>query len=217
MKTAEEIFTALEEMFGAKRETLDKWGVTAIVSAGYLRNVVQFLKDTADVELDMLVDIAGIDYLTYPNHEGPRFAVSYSFKSIANPGLRFRLKVLVSEDSLKVPTLCGLYANANWYEREVFDQFGIVFEGHPDLRRLLNHVEFVGHPPDLRRLLNHVEFVGHPLRKDYPAQKRQWLSTNDYLLPALEKRLEDLGYRVVQRSKEVGTNDNEFLEGSIKE
>lgn len=201
MKTAEEIFTALEEMFGAKRETLDKWGVTAIVSAGYLRNVVQFLKDTADVELDMLVDIAGIDYLTYPNHEGPRFAVSYSFKSIANPGLRFRLKVLVSEDSLKVPTLCGLYANANWYEREVYDQFGIVFEGHPDLRRLLNH----------------VEFVGHPLRKDYPAQKRQWLSTNDYLLPALEKRLEDLGYRVVQRSKEVETNDNEFLEGSIKE
>ena len=201
MKTAEEIFTALEEMFGAKRETLDKWGVTAIVSAGYLRNVVQFLKDTADVELDMLVDIAGIDYLTYPNHEGPRFAVSYSFKSIANPGLRFRLKVLVSEDSLKVPTLCGLYANANWYEREVFDQFGIVFTGHPDLRRLLNH----------------VEFVGHPLRKDYPAQKRQWLSTNDYLLPALEKRLEVLGYRVVQRSKEVETVDNEFLAGSIKE
>ena len=201
MKTAEEIFTALEKMFGAKRETLDKWSVTAVVSAGYLRNAVQFLKDTAEVKLDMLVDIAGIDYLTYPNHEGPRFAVSYSFKSIANPGLRFRLKVLVSENSLKVPTLCGLYANANWYEREVYDQFGIVFDGHPDLRRLLNH----------------VEFVGHPLRKDYPAQKRQWLSTNDYLLPALEKRLEDLGYKVVQRSKEVGTNDNEFLEGSIKE
>ncbi|MBR6318132.1 MAG: NADH-quinone oxidoreductase subunit C [Fibrobacter sp.] len=200
MKTAEEIFTALEKMFGAKRETLDKWSVTAVVSAGYLRNAVQFLKDTAEVKLDMLVDIAGIDYLTYPNHEGPRFAVSYSFKSIENPGLRFRLKVLVSEASLKVPTLSDLYANANWYEREVFDQFGIVFEGHPDLRRLLTH----------------VEFVGHPLRKDYPAQKRQWLSTNDYLLPALEKRLEDLGYRVIQRSKEVETNDNEFLEGSIK-
>ena len=200
MKTAEEIFTALEKMFGAKRETLDKWSVTAVVSAGYLRNAVQFLKDTAEVKLDMLVDIAGVDYLTYPNHEGPRFAVSYSFKSIENPGLRFRLKVLVSEASLKVPTVSDLYANANWYEREVFDQFGIVFEGHPDLRRLLNH----------------VEFVGHPLRKDYPAQKRQWLSTNDYLLPALEQRLETLGYKVVQRSKEVETNDNEFLEGSIK-
>ena len=199
--TAEEIFACLEEKFGAKRETLDKWGVTAVVSAAYLRNAVQFLRDEAAVKFDMLVDIAGIDYLTYPNHEGPRFAVSYSFKTVVAPCVRVRLKVLVGEDSLKVPTISDLYANANWYEREVYDQFGIVFDGHPDLRRLLNH----------------VEFVGHPLRKDYPAQKRQWLSTNDYLLPTLEKRLQDLGYRVIQRSKEVETNDNEFLEGSIKE
>ena len=199
--TAEEIFACLEEKFGAKRETLDKWGVTAVVSAAYLHNAVEFLKDGADAKFDMLVDIAGIDYLTYPNHEGPRFAVSYSFKTVAAPCVRVRLKVLVGEDSLKVPTISDLYANANWYEREVYAQFGIVFERHPDLRRLLNH----------------VEFVGHPLRKDYPAQKRQWLSTNDYLLPTLEKRLQDLGYRVIQRSKEVETNDNEFLEGSIKE
>ena len=198
--TAEEIFACLEEKFGAKRETLDKWGVTAVVSAAYLRNAVQFLRDEAAVKFDMLVDIAGVDYLTYPNHEGPRFAVAYALKSISNPGLRIRLKVLVGEDNLKVPTISDLYANANWYEREVYDQFGIVFEGHPDLRRLLNH----------------VEFVGHPLRKDYPAQKRQWLSTNDYLLPELEKRLQDLGYKVIQRSKEVETNDNEFLEGSVK-
>ena len=199
--TAEEIFSVLEEKFGAKRETLDKWGVTAVVSANYLHNAVQFLKESAAAKFEMLVDIAGIDYLTYPNHEGPRFAVSYSFKSMSKPGLRIRLKVLVGEAELKVPTISDLYSNANWYEREVFDQFGIKFEGHPDLRRLLNH----------------VEFVGHPLRKDYPAQKRQWLSTNDYLLPELEKRLEDLGYKIVKRSKEVGTNDNEFLEGSIKE
>ena len=199
--TVEEIFAALEGKFDVKREPLDKWGITAVVAAPYLHNAVQFLKEESGIKFDMLVDIAGIDYLTYPNHEGPRFAVSYAFKSMKNPGARIRLKVLVSEESLKVPTISDLYANANWYEREVYDQFGVIFEGHPDLRRLLNH----------------VEFVGHPLRKDYPAQKRQWLSTNDYLLPALEKRLEDLGYRVVQRSKEVGTNDNEFLEGSIKE
>ena len=198
--TAEEIFACLEEKFGAKRETLDKWGVTAVVSAAYLHNAVEYLKDGAAAKFDMLVDIAGIDYLTYPNHEGPRFAVSYSFKTVAAPCVRVRLKVLVGEDSLKVPTISDLYANANWYEREVYDQFGIVFDGHPDLRRLLNH----------------VEFVGHPLRKDYPAQKRQWLSTNDYLLPTLEKRLEELGYRVLQRSKEVEPNDNEFLEGSVK-
>ena len=199
--TAEEIFACLEEKFGAKRETLDKWGVTAVVSAAYLHNAVEFLKDGADAKFDMLVDIAGIDYLTYPNHEGPRFAVSYAFKSTKNPGRRVRLKVLVSEADLKVPTVTDLYASANWLEREVFDQYGIVFAGHPDLRRILNH----------------VEFVGHPLRKDYPAQKRQWLSTNDYLLPELEKRLETLGYKVVQRSKEVLPNDDEFLEGSIRE
>ena len=199
--TAEDIFVSLQEKFSAKRETLDKWTVTAVVPADYLHNAVEFLRDSADVKFEMLVDIAGIDYLTYPDHEGPRFAVAYAFKSVSVPGMRIRLKVLVGEDSPKVPTISDLYANANWYEREVYDQFGIVFTGHPDLRRLLNH----------------VEFVGHPLRKDYPAQKRQWLSTNDYLLPALEKRLEDLGYRVIQRSKEVGTNDNEFLEGSIKE
>ena len=199
--TVEEIFAALEGKFDVKREPLDKWGITAVVAAPYLHNAVQFLKEESGIKFDMLVDIAGIDYLTYPNHEGPRFAVSYAFKSMKNPGARIRLKVLVSEESLKVPTISDLYANANWYEREVYDQFGVIFEGHPDLRRLLNH----------------VEFVGHPLRKDYPAQKRQWLSTNDYLLPELEKRLETLGYKVVQRSKEVETNDNEFLEGSIKE
>ena len=199
--TVEEIFAVLDEKFGAKRETQDKWGVTAVISAPYLHNAVQFLKEESGVKFEMLVDIAGVDYLTYPNHEGPRFAVSYAFKSMSNPGCRIRLKVLVSEEDLKVPTISDLYANANWYEREVYDQFGIVFKGHPDLRRLLNH----------------VEFVGHPLRKDYPAQKRQWLSTNDYLLPQLEQRLEELGYKIVQRSKEVETNDNEFLEGSIKE
>ena len=138
--TAEEIFSCLEEKFGAKRETLDKWSVTAVLSATYLRNAVEFLRDGDAAKFEMLVDIAGIDYLTYPNHEGPRFAVAYAFKSISNPGLRIRLKVLVGEDNLKVPTISDLYANANWYEREVYDQFGIVFECHPDLRRLLNHV-----------------------------------------------------------------------------
>jgi NADH-quinone oxidoreductase subunit C len=109
--------------------------------------------------------------------------------------------VLVSEADLKVPTLTDLYASANWLEREVYDQFGIVFEGHPDLRRILNH----------------VEFVGHPLRKDYPAQKRQWLSTSDFLIPELEKRLESKGYKVIQRSKEIMPVEEEYLEGSIRE
>lgn len=201
MDFAEKTVSLLEEKFGGKREPLAKWDACVVIPKEYLHNAVEFLKNDSSTQLDMPLDEAGIDYLTYPNHEGPRFAVSYSFKSTKVAGRRIRLKVLVSEADLKVPTITDLYKSADWLEREVFDQFGIVFEGHPDLRRLLNH----------------VEFVGHPLRKDYPAQKRQWLSTNDYLLPELEKRLEDLGYRIVKRSKEVGTNDNEYLEGSIKE
>lgn len=200
MDLAENIFPILEEQFAAKRELKDKWGLTVVVSKTYLHPVVEFLKNEAPVKMEMLVDIAGVDFLGYKDYEGPRFAVKYVFKSISQPGARMQLKVFVSEDDLTVPTISDLYGIANWQEREVYDQFGVVFKGHPDLRRILNH----------------VEFVGHPLRKDYPAQKRQWLSTNDFMLPELEKRLETLGYKVIQRSKEVGTNDNEFLEGSIK-
>ena len=197
----ESMIEVLESKFGGKRDEKAKWDACVVVPKGYLHNAVEFLKNDSSMQFDMLLDLAGIDYLTYPNHEGPRFAISYAFKSTKNPGRRVRLKVLVSEADLKVPTITDLYASANWLEREVFDQFGIVFTGHPDLRRILNH----------------VEFVGHPLRKDYPAQKRQWLSTTDFLIPELEKRLEDKGYRVIQRSKEIMPVEEEYLEGSIRE
>lgn len=193
------IVPILADKFGAQADPAAKWDVCVTVSKEYLHNVVEFLKN--DWQIDMLLDLAGIDYLTYKNYEGARFAVSYAFKSVRNPNRRIRLKVAVSESDLKIPTLTDLYNSANWLEREVYDQFGIVFTGHPDLRRILNH----------------VEFVGHPLRKDYPAQKRQWLSTSDFLVPELEKRLESKGYKIVQRSKEVLPVDEEYLEGSIKQ
>ena len=75
MVNVDEIFSVLEEKFDATKESMDKWTVTAVVSATYLQNVVQFLRDESPVKFEMLVDIAGVDYLTYPNHEGPRFAV----------------------------------------------------------------------------------------------------------------------------------------------
>ncbi len=201
MESVEKIVSLLEEKFAGKCEPLAKWDACVVIAKENLHAAVEFLKNDCAVKFDMLLDCAGIDYLTYPNHEGPRFAVSYSLKSMANPGKRIRLKVLVSEADLKVPSITDLYASADWLEREVYDQFGIVFEGHNDLRRILNH----------------VEFVGHPLRKDYPAQKRQWLSTSDYLLPELEKRLEAKGYKVIERSEEIDPVDEEFLEGSIKQ
>ncbi|MCQ2109627.1 MAG: NADH-quinone oxidoreductase subunit C [Fibrobacter sp.] len=200
MENVENIVSLLEEKFGAQRDASAKWDACVVVAKENLHAVVEFLKNDCAVKFDMLLDAAGIDYLTYPNHEGPRFAVSYAFKSMETAGARIRLKVLVSEADLKVPSVADLYASANWLEREVYDQFGILFEGHPDLRRILNH----------------VEFVGHPLRKDYPAHKRQWLSTSDYLVPELEKVLESKGYKVIERSEEVDPVDEEFLEGSIK-
>ena len=198
MTFAETVVSVLTSKFGGTKDNAAKWDACVVVPKEYLHNAVEFLKND---QMDMLLDLAGIDYLTYPNHEGPRFAVSYAFKSTKNPGRRVRLKVLVSEADLNVPTITDLYASANWLEREVYDQFGLVFTGHPDLRRILNH----------------VEFVGHPLRKDYPAQKRQWLSTTDFLVPELEKRLEDKGYKVIQRSKEIMPVEEEYLEGSIRE
>ena len=81
-----------------------------------------------------------------------------------------------------VPSVHDLWKIADWQERETWDQYGIVFEGHPNLKRLLNH----------------VEFVGHPLRKDYPARKRHTLSTNDPMLDQLEARLKAKGFEILE-------------------
>jgi len=139
-------------------------------------NLVEVIKSAG---FDVLIDIVGVDYLGMENHNGKRFAVIYCLKNTKNMS-RLRIKVPVEENE-KIPTLSEIYPIADWQEREVWDQFGIVFDGHPNLKRLLNH----------------AEFQGHPLRKDYPAKKRQWLSENDQMLDQLEKRLETLGYRVL--------------------
>ncbi|MCK9182534.1 MAG: NADH-quinone oxidoreductase subunit C [Fibrobacteraceae bacterium] len=193
-------FACLEKEFGAVRSDKDSWGLTAVIAADKLRDSVLFLKNDPQFQMDMLVDIAGVDYLGFEDYAGPRFAVLYMFKSVYLPAHRLSLKVFVSEADLKVPTISDIYPIANWQEREVFDQFGVIFVGHPDLRRILNH----------------VEFVGNPLRKDYPAHRRQWLSTNDYMLPVLEARLEAKGYKILSRSKEILPNEEEYLTGSIK-
>lgn len=201
MNFFETLFPILEEKFGAVKDAVAHWDSAVIVKPAVLKELVVFLRDDESSKMEMLIDVVGIDYLGFENHEGPRFAVEYVFKSITHLGRRVRVKVLLSEQDLVVPSISDLFPIANWQEREVYDQYGVDFEGHPDLRRLLNH----------------VEFVGHPLRKDYPTQRRQWLSTNDFLLPELEKRLEDKGYKVIQRSKEVFPNEDEYLTGSIQE
>ena len=83
------------------------------------------------------------------------------------------------EEEPSLPTISHLYGNANWLEREAFDQMGIRFTHHPNLKRILNH----------------HEFVGHPLRKDYPITRRQWLSANESLMDEMETRLKAKGYQ----------------------
>ena len=164
------------------KDPQDQWGDCFIVKREDLMTAVEALRDSPELRCNMLLDILGIDYLMHPKHQGPRFAVVYVFKSTIQPALRCKLKVLVDEEDAVVPSIHAFYLNANWLERETWDQYGIRFEGHPNLKRLLNH----------------VEFVGHPLRKDYPATKRQWLSTNDPMTDQLEARLKEKGFTLLE-------------------
>jgi len=130
---------------------------TAVVAREGIVDALTFCRDDADLRFDMLMDLTAVDYLKFPGREdGPRFDVVYHLYSVAH-NHRVRLKVRVEQDAPFVPTATGLWPIANWFEREVWDMFGIRFEGHPDLRRLLMY----------------EEFVGHPLRKDYPIERRQ--------------------------------------------
>lgn len=112
------------------------------------------LHDHPSLAFEQCVDLCGVDYLSYKNEScsGPRFAVVYQLLSVTH-NARLRLKVHADDDSFPVvPSVVPVWNGANWYEREAFDLFGIVFDGHPDLRRLLTD----------------YGFIGHPFRKDFP-------------------------------------------------
>jgi len=130
---------------------------TAIVARDALLSVLVWCRDEPALAFDMLTDLTAVDYLQYPGREdGPRFEVVYHLYSVPH-NHRLRVKVRVEEDDAVVPSAVALWPIANWFEREVWDMFGVRFEGHPDPRRLLMY----------------EEFVGHPLRKDYPIDRRQ--------------------------------------------
>jgi NADH-quinone oxidoreductase subunit C len=124
------------------------------VPADRLIVVMQFLCDEPDLAFDQLIDLAGVDYLDFPDARD-RFAVVYSLLSHEH-GHRLWVKCFVNDPDPTLPTVTGIWAGANWMEREVWDMFGIRFEGHPDLRRILTW----------------EDFEAHPLRKDYPLRGR---------------------------------------------
>lgn len=137
--------------------------LTVRVSVPHLVSVVEFLKKNSACSFSTLIDITAIDY---PSRE-KRFDLVYHFLSM-HQNQRIRIKCAVREDQI-APSITELHPGANWFEREVFDMYGIMFSGHPDLRRLLTD----------------YGFQGHPLRKDFP--------TTGYV----ELRYDELAKRVV--------------------
>lgn len=135
------------------RSHADHGDETAVMKPGKLVEVMTFLKHDPAVRFEMLTDLTGVDLLGL---EEPRFQVVYHLYSLSKRH-RLRIKVPLPENDPVVPSVVGVWKAANWMEREAWDLYGIRFEGHPDLRRILMY----------------PEFEGHPLRKDYPMEKRQ--------------------------------------------
>jgi NADH-quinone oxidoreductase subunit C len=134
--------------------------LTIIVDAGDYFHVAKILRDEPTCCFEQMVDLCGVDYSTYKNEGlvGSRFCVVLHLLSVSL-NQRMRLKVFVPDDlAPQLPSICDVWSGANWFEREAFDLYGIVFEGHDDLRRILTDYGFVGHP--FRKdfpMLGHVE------------------------------------------------------------
>ncbi len=155
-----------------------------IVQPDEIRRVMQFLKGDPDLKFNMLIDIVAIDYSAYPHGKQARFGIVYHLKSLAH-NMRLAVRAFLDEARPQIDSIHDLYNNADWLERECWDQMGIRFLGHPNLKRLLNH----------------KDFIGHPLRKDYPIDRRQWLEEPDDLMDEMERKLLEKGIRLAVRNE----------------
>jgi len=155
---AQKLLDILIERFGDSvvLETHNHCGdETAVIDAAHWREVATFLRDDPRCKMNMLADLCGVDRFDAE----PRLEVVAHLNSIEFAH-RLRIKARIGDedcDGAQIDSLVPVWAGANWFERETYDMFGIQFEGHPDLRRILLY----------------PEFEGHPLRKDYPAAKTQ--------------------------------------------
>jgi NADH-quinone oxidoreductase subunit C len=128
--------------------------LTLTVSAANYLDVARALRDESDLAFEQLIDLCGVDYASYRDEprDGPRFCVVTHLLSLTH-NWRLRLKVFCADDDVpQIASLTEIWSAANWYEREAFDLYGIIFDGHLDLRRILTD----------------YGFIGHPMRKDFP-------------------------------------------------
>lgn len=171
MSTA--LLTLLKQRFGdAVLETHQQFGDdTAVLDATAWFDAARFLRTDPRCAMNQLIDLAGVDF---PDRE-PRFEVVAHLRSVEK-GHRLRIKARIGDegDQPEIDSLVPIWSGANWLERETYDMFGIVFRGHPDLRRILMY----------------PEFKGHPLRKDYPA---------NHIQPLVEFRKETFGGASVEK------------------
>ncbi|BDD94785.1 NADH-quinone oxidoreductase subunit C [Pandoraea sp. XJJ-1] len=156
MSKLEQLKTTLQNVLGARAEqlveALDE--LTLTVKASDYLEVARTLRDHPELKFEQLMDVAGLDYSAYGDgaYDGPRYAAVSHLLSLTH-NWRLRVRVFAPDDDLPVvASLIDLWSSANWFEREAFDLVGIVFEGHPDLRRILTD----------------YGFIGHPFRKDFP-------------------------------------------------
>lgn len=125
---------------------------TAVVKKEAILEICTFLKNDEGLLYNFMMDLTAVDYLG----KDPRFEVVYHLFSLKH-NMRVRIKARVPESDCSIDSIVPVWIGANWFEREVYDMYGITFNGHPEMRRILLY----------------EEFQGHPLRKDYPLKKRQ--------------------------------------------
>jgi NADH-quinone oxidoreductase subunit C len=156
MSKLDTLQAALESALGARLDKLvrDRGEITVTVSAINYPEAARTLRDHPELRFEQLIDLCGVDYSGWKDQpwEGPRFCVVSHLLSVAK-NWRVRLKVFAPDDDLPiVASLTEVWSAANWFEREAFDLYGLIFEGHLDLRRILTD----------------YGFIGHPFRKDFP-------------------------------------------------
>jgi NADH-quinone oxidoreductase subunit C len=180
----ESLSTCLQDALGeALVQTIERLGeLTLIVKPQAYPAAMQSLRDHPDCRFEQLIDLCGIDYSGYGEGawEGPRFAVVTHLLSLSK-NQRVRVRVFCPDDDLPaVASVVDIWPAASWFEREAFDLYGIVFEGHPDLRRILTD----------------YGFIGHPFRKDFP------------LTGNVEMRYDPTQQRVIYQPVSIEPRDN---------
>lgn len=167
--SVDKLVERLQDRFGDTLQScnvaLDE--VTIEIPSSQLVEVCTALRDDSGLHFEQLIDLCGVDYSTYGDGawQGERFAIVYHLLSIKN-NCRVRVRIFCDDEDPRVASVIDIWTAANWFEREAFDMFGILFDGHPDLRRLLTDYGFIGHP--FRKdfpLEGHVEMRYDPERK----------------------------------------------------